>query len=260
LRLNGQRQWSTLALCNLISGDAIDRTELRRWLASAGFVIAVHACLIAAALFTHAQLDLSGTGSLPMMIDLQSVPPTHDTRKLDVAPGPVMQQAPAQQEKTATRKPEKESEVPPAPMQQREAVFAPLERKENPKPAKEKQKRATDKVEQISTPAPRTSAPSPAAQAARANYTGMLSAHLQRFKQYPAASRSAGEQGVAMLNFTVTRNGAVSSSRLSKSSGSSALDGETLAMIRRAQPLPSFPPEMAQSSLNVTVPIRFAIR
>jgi protein TonB len=251
---------STLALGNLISSDAIDRAELRRWLASAGFAVTIHAFVIAAAMFGYAQLDLSGTGSLPMTVDLQSMPPTPETRKLDVAPGPVMQQAPAQQEKAAPQKPVEQDAIPPAPMQQREAVFAPLERKQDVKPAKEKPKRTPDKQQQMSNSAPRTTAPSPVSQAARANYTGMLSAHLQRFKQYPSASRAAGEQGVALLSFTVTRSGAVSSSRLAKSSGSAALDGETLAMIRRAQPLPSFPPEMTQSSLSVTVPIRFAIR
>ena len=63
-----------------------------------------------------------------------------------------------------------------------------------------------------------------------------------------------------MLSFTVSRTGGVLSARLAKSSGSSALDGETMAMIRRAQPLPSFPPEMTQSSASFTVPVRFFIR
>jgi protein TonB len=33
-----------------------------------------------------------------------------------------------------------------------------------------------------------------------------------------------------------------------------------MAMIRRAQPLPSFPPEMTQSSASFTVPVRFFMR
>ena len=63
-----------------------------------------------------------------------------------------------------------------------------------------------------------------------------------------------------MLSFTVGRGGQVLRASLSRSSGHAELDAETLAMIRRAQPLPAFPPEMAQSSLSFTVPIRFAIR
>ena len=36
-------------------------------------------------------------------------------------------------------------------------------------------------------------------------------------------------------------------------------DAETMAMIRRAQPLPAFPPEVTQGSMSFTVPVRFAI-
>ena len=53
---------------------------------------------------------------------------------------------------------------------------------------------------------------------------------------------------------------AVLRASLARSSGHAALDAETMAMIRRAQPLPAFPPEMRQSSLSFTVPVRFAIR
>jgi protein TonB len=91
-------------------------------------------------------------------------------------------------------------------------------------------------------------------------YRDRLAAHLQRYKQYPAGARSAGAQGTAMLSFTVGRGGQVLRASLSRSSGHAELDAETLAMIRRAQPLPAFPPEMTQSSMSFTVPVRFAIR
>ena len=82
-----------------------------------------------------------------------------------------------------------------------------------------------------------------AAAAALPSYRDRLAAHLQRFKQYPSGAKAAGEQGTAMLSFTVGRDGQVLGSRLAGSSGHPALDAETMAMIRRAQPLPSFPPE-----------------
>ena len=63
-----------------------------------------------------------------------------------------------------------------------------------------------------------------------------------------------------MLSFTVDRNGQVLASRLAHTSGHAALDAETMAMIRRAQPLPAFPPEMKQASLSFTVPVHFALR
>ena len=60
------------------------------------------------------------------------------------------------------------------------------------------------------------------------------------------------------LAFTVDRKGNVVSSRVEKSSGSSALDDEALAMIKRAAPLPALPPEVADADLTLVLPIRFA--
>ncbi|RJF77906.1 energy transducer TonB family protein [Rhodopseudomonas palustris] len=139
-----------------------------------------------------------------------------------------------------------------------------------------KRKRAEAKPDSREPPAPRTTAApraerqaslQSAAQAGRAaaaaalpSYRDRLAAHLARYKQYPSASKSAGEQGTALLSFTVGRSGQVLASRLARSSGHPALDAETLAMIRRAQPLPSFPPEMTQASLSFTVPVNFSLR
>lgn len=240
----------------------IDRSEVRRWSLSAGFVVAVHAVVLAGGLFWYSETDIAGTGSQPMMVDLESAPPTDEPRKFDVAPGPDMQEAPAPAPEPEKQTKVEQEKIPPAPLQQNPVVLAPPEQREKPKPAKDRPKPIAEKPPQPSeeAPAPRTTAPPQAAQAARASYNGMLSAHLQRYKQYPPASRSAGEQGVAMLSFTVGRNGQVLSSSLAKSSGSAALDAETMAMIRRAQPLPPFPPEMTQSSLSITVPIRYSLR
>ena len=238
-----------------------DRSEVRRWSLSAAFVVAVHASVLAGGLFWYATTDTIGTGSQPMMVDLESAPPTDEPRKFDVAPGPDMQEAPAPAPEPEKQTKVEQEKIPPAPLQQNPVVLAPPEQREKPKPAKDRPKPIAEKPPQPSeeAPAPRTTAPPQAAQAARASYNGMLSAHLQRYKQYPPASRSAGEQGVAMLSFTVGRNGQVLSSSLAKSSGSAALDAETMAMIRRAQPLPAFLPGMTQSSLSFSVPVRFSV-
>ena len=224
------------------------------------FVVTVHASILAAgSLWFVRHNDFIGTGSQPMTVDLETAPPTNEPRKFDVAPGPQMQQAPAPAPEQQ-RKVEQE-QIPPAPLQQNPVAVAPPEQKEKPKPIKDKPNPIAEKPPQPSAdPAPRTTAPPEAAQAARANYMGLLSAHLQRFKQYPPAARAAGEQGVATLSFTVSRNGQVSDGRIAKSSGSAKLDAETLAMLQRALPLPSFPPEMTQDSLSFAAPIRFSLR
>jgi len=246
---------------NDITPAPIDRTEVRRWSLSAVFVVVVHASVLAAGTYWFTRHnDFAGTGSQPMMVDLESVPPTNEPRKLNVAPGQEMQQAPAPALEPERQTKTEQEQIPPAPLQQNPVVVAPPEQKEKPKPTKDKPKPIAEKPPQPSAdPAPRTTAPPEAAQAARANYMGLLSAHLQRFKQYPPAARAAGEQGVATLSFTVSRDGRVSEGRIVKSSGSAKLDAETLAMLRRAQPLPSFPPEMTQSALSFAAPIRFSL-
>jgi protein TonB len=87
-----------------------------------------------------------------------------------------------------------------------------------------------------------------------------VAAHLQRFKQYPAASKAAGERGVSRLSFSLGRGGQVLSSRIAGSSGHAALDAETLAMVRRAQPFPPFPPDLKHVTLSFSVPVSFSIR
>ena len=87
-----------------------------------------------------------------------------------------------------------------------------------------------------------------------------LVAHLQRYKRYPGAAQSRHEEGVVLLSFSMDRNGHVLARHVARSSGHSELDTEVMEMIQRAQPLPPFPPSMAQSRLDLTVPIRFSLR
>jgi protein TonB len=88
----------------------------------------------------------------------------------------------------------------------------------------------------------------------------MVAAHLQRFKQYPPAAKSAGQQGTSRVSFTLSRSGGVLSVGLGGSSGHSQLDAETLAMVRRAQPFPAFPADIKQSSMPFNAPVAFYIR
>jgi protein TonB len=90
-----------------------------------------------------------------------------------------------------------------------------------------------------------------------ANYNGIVAAHLARFKQYPAAARSAGSQGVATVSFALDGGGRVTSARLAGTSGNPAIDQEVVAMARRASPFPA-PPD--GKGRNFTVPVRFNLR
>jgi len=83
---------------------------------------------------------------------------------------------------------------------------------------------------------------------------------LQRFKRYPVGAQSRNEQGVVLLSFSLDRNGHVLAHGIARSSGYADLDGEVMAMIMRAEPLPPFPASMTEPQIDLTVPIRFSLR
>jgi protein TonB len=120
----------------------------------------------------------------------------------------------------------------------------------------------------VPTPAPVPAAPAPAAHASPPvpanaglpSFESLLAAHLDRYKRYPPAAQTHGEQGVAYLRFTMDRQGRVLAYRLERSSGHAALDAEVLALIRRAEPLPPIPASVTASPLEVVVPVRFSLR
>lgn len=261
-----------------------ERSDLPRWSAAAIVVVLLHALMIAAGIYWYTQYQNAGMPIPPIMVDLVPVSAAPETQPLDIAPGPTMQEAAEPQQEPDQPVPEiKEELIPPTPIQEKPVVAAPPEEKKKeevkpqpaPKPDRPKHVKRVVKKRSTTPPAPRTTAApqaerrAPAAAsaagatssaAASASYAQRLVAHLQRFKQYPAEARAAGQQGTARVAFTVTRSGGVSGVRIAGSSGHASLDAETLAMVRRAQPLPSFPPEMTESSKAFVLPMNYSAR
>lgn len=254
-----------------------------RWGASAAVVVALHAGLIALGIAWYAHTPPAGSPMATILVDLPpaSTSASPEPQQMDVAPGPPMQQADAPAPPPEPPKQETvQEQIPATPPQDKPEVAAPPERKteskpEPPKPVPVKPKHIETKKPSDRPPAPRTTAApraerraplasaragAAAGAAAALTYRERLAAHLRRFQEYPPAARAAGEQGTAMLSFTVNRNGRVLTSRLAGSSGHASLDAETLAMIRRAQPLPAFPPEMKQATVSFTIPVHFLLR
>ena len=270
--------------------DVSDQASTRRWGASAFAIAAAHAALIALALNWYTQRPVPGVSLPAIMVDMTPVSTAPQPTQEDLAPGPVMQQADASPpEETAPQKTVME-EIAPTPPQQQPEVTAPPEQKpqltppkpepakivpeQKPTPVKPKVVRAEVRKPSEAPPAPRTtaapraerqapaaSAVSPGAAAATlASYRQLVAAHLQRFKQYPPGAKAAGQQGVARVSFTLGRGGNVVSSGLGGSSGHAALDAETVAMVRRAQPFPAFPPDLKQGSMSFSAPGAFHSR
>jgi protein TonB len=270
-----------------------DRAAMARWSASAAIIAAIHAALIAfgVAWYTHAPPP--GVALPTIMVDLApaSAPSAPSVQPLDLPPGPETREAEppppppepvkqeAIQEQLAATPPQEnpvveappEQKMEPSPPKPEPAKIIPDQPKPIPKPVRAEVKKPAD-----APPRPRTSAapkaerhasltPSSApagatSAAALASYNQLVAAHLQRFKQYPSSAKAAGEQGIARLSFTLGRSGQVLGSRLAGSSGHPALDGETLAMVRRAQPFPPMPPGLTQASLSFSIPVQFSIR
>ena len=252
---------TALALHHPTGGD------FRRYGVAALAIVLLHGALIAAALLWDRPVRLPGV-TPAIMLDLTPASTAQELHtEQDVAPGPEMQEA--EPPPPEIPKPELIEQLPPTPVQPEPVVAAPpkVEPKPEPKPIKPQPIREVKKP-LPKPPAPRTTAPTKAdrvaqeapspssgasAAAARANYNAMLNAHLQRHKQAPGSS----DAGMAVIRFTVTRSGRVTSSGLARSSGSPALDRAALDLLQRAQPLPAFTPDMRQNSESYSVPIRY---
>lgn len=253
---------------------AVDHDEdlhLGRWLIAGSIVVAVHAGLVAAYMFFAPNADLAGTASPPVLIDFQpdaAAPETQD----DLAPGPETAESEPEPVPEVKQEVAEEPiiEVPPTQTPDPEIIIPPkkeevVEKKEEPapKPPEPVKKPVEKQVKSVARPtsnpkverrARAAVAPNPGSAGstnAVPNYRSLISAHLQRFK------RPAAGEGTAVVSFTVDRSGRVVARNLARSSGSSTLDAEALAMIARAQPMPAFPAAIAQQRLSFTQAIRF---
>ncbi|WP_158816881.1 energy transducer TonB [Methylocapsa sp. S129] len=132
-----------------------------------------------------------------------------------------------------------------------------VERKKPVRPDTQKVRQTTapptSEAQRSNTAAAPSAGASSAPSISPASWKGELMAHLNRYKRYPPG---AGV-GTASVAFTINRSGEVLSARLIGSSGDSALDEEAVALVRRANPVPSPPPDFGGGSIALTVPIRF---
>jgi protein TonB len=256
-----------------------DRRDLLRWGLSGAIVLALHGGIAAAMVQWREAVDASEPAAA-MVIDLAPFPVSSAVVPMDIAPGPEQVEAQATPE-TPVDIPEETreeiaetkdvSEVQPgiAPAIDPDTVAAlpPKPKPEAPKP------------QDNQTPAPITTAPqaipaevapvaaAPAQGRPNNNDSNAIPTWrirvvgiLERNKRYPSAAQARHEQGTAQLAFSLDRRGRVTSTRILRSSGSAALDHETLELVRRAQPFPPPPPELPGTEISLSVPIRFNIR
>lgn len=261
-----------------------------RWLLAGAVILAVHAGGLYLAM--RAKPPAYDTPAAAVMIDLAALPVSAPSETDDVAPGPQMVQAPQPmdnlpedlEESTPPPQPVPEPllelpELPPPPPLA-EALLPPPKPAEAapeppPKPVEKPKPKptATRKPPAPATSAaPRSDAPQANATAAPtagvssansmapANWRSLLMAQIHRMKRYPSEARTAREEGIARVRFSIDRSGKVLAASLVSSSGSASLDGEALALMQRISPVPAPPPEQPGSTITLTVPINFSLR
>lgn len=95
--------------------------------------------------------------------------------------------------------------------------------------------------------------------AAEQSYNSKVLARLRAAKKYPAAARGKGIEGTAILSFTISSSGKLTSARVVKGAGHALLDSAVIAMARNAAPFPAFPQAIAKSQMTFRVPVQFKI-
>ena len=222
---------------NAIAERASDRrAEVVRWATCFAAVAAAHGFGALALLNNSSEASDFGIDVPVVMLDLPESLVTSTAPAPDLPPGPTEEQEsePTPRPKEETKPPEPEAEVA-IPIPEPQKPEPPTEEKHAPPQAK-------------TTPS------------SVIRWQSLLAAHIEHFKRYPAEARSRGDQGTAKVAFTIDHEGHLLSSRIVQSSGSEALDNETLAMLARAQPMPRPPDQLANAELTFVVPVRFNIR
>jgi protein TonB len=83
---------------------------------------------------------------------------------------------------------------------------------------------------------------------------------VRQFFYYPDAALAVRTTGVAMVHFTVRRNGQIDRLDIGKSSGDKGLDKAAIDILRKAQPLPPIPDRMRVDRVDGDLPINFGVR
>ncbi len=232
--------------------------DLSRWVICVGLALAAHAAG-AAALIAPWGKPYDEVASAPVIVvELTAVAVAPHTEPTDLAPGPEKTESSVEQVAAQPQREPEELITAALPTPQIEAAPEPLPQvRPNTTPRREMAP-TTSAPSPAERRAKRAAAPSPgtAAQSnALPSWRSALMARLERNKRYP--SDAGGVRGVAVLAFNIDRSGGVHNARIAKSSGSPALDRETLALATRAQPLPPPPAELSGAQIPVSVPLRY---
>jgi periplasmic protein TonB len=106
---------------------------------------------------------------------------------------------------------------------------------------------------------PTVQVPSASSHASRGQYEQQIARWVERYREYPLAARRRGLEGTAVVRLRLGADGTVLQALIVRDTGHALLDRAALGMIERAAPFPGIPSELGGSSVEVLVPIQFAV-
>ncbi|MDW3094756.1 MAG: energy transducer TonB [Gammaproteobacteria bacterium] len=95
----------------------------------------------------------------------------------------------------------------------------------------------------------------------RASYLARLSQWLERHKKYPSIARRRGQEGQAVVKFTINSSGQLVRHQLVKPSEHQSLNTAAIKMLERASPMPVPPSSVIgdKNELTYTIPVNFSL-
>lgn len=247
------------------------------WLVAGAIALVAHGAAVAMVVGLVAQNDGEAEPEPVMIVELPPEGSEAGTALSAPAPAPAPQDEPEPQQITPAQPQPHPFDIPPtratatrqavnlpspAAIPARTAPMRPVSQPVQPLVAPAAAAPPAQSAAPAETPrgAPDSAGDNPRAKAAEADYYSLLSAHLNRRKNYPTEAKKAMQQGIVTVRFTVARDGSVSAVSIRKSSGHELLDGATLDLMQRVAPLPRFPRSMTKDSVTISLPIEYSLR
>jgi periplasmic protein TonB len=243
----------------------------RLWSRAALLALVLHGAALTAMLVSmRGEIDDDAAGAPAIEISMEPAAP-RDAEAPDAPPGPLADESAASAPSVAAAETKETQEEKIARAEADDAEFTRSQKTE--KPIAEQRTQQSQKVVSSESAASEATAPPKSdakkqsdkpvapvqgadatARAAVLTWQKSLMGHLNRAKRYPPGARRSAEVSVS---FTLDRLGHVVSYSVKKSSGQAAFDEAALAMMKRADPVPSPPASIADEGLSFEVPVQF---
>lgn len=248
----------------------------RLWTLAALVAVALHAGVAVMALAAGEVVDPDDSaGAMAMDIGLESEAPSSDSSVVEASADEAARAAATIARDVPTDvRPDAQPEVEPTPSGE-DPPFHRVTAQETPPPDNKLPQEPETRTASVPTSAATAAIAAPSRQAEhdgsqsrarslgsdaaaerrRAAWRQGLVAHLERHKRLPPGDRQASADVV--VGFSIDRHGKVLSVEIVKGSGDRQYDDAALAMVRRADPVPFPPDEVAGRGLSFRLPVSF---